>query len=57
MNITVTKVKRELKEKYNWKYLGSEQMEIFVNELIKDTLKVVDEQLIRQKNISILKKK
>ena len=54
MKITVSKIKRELKEKYEWQYLGNGQMEIFVNELIKDTLKIVDEQLIRHKNISIL---
>ena len=54
MKITVTKIKRELKEKHEWQYLGNGKMEIFVNELIKDTLKIVDDQLIRHKNISIL---
>jgi hypothetical protein len=55
MNITVTKVKRELKEKYGWKFLGAGQMELAINNIIKDTLKIVDTELIKHKNISIKK--
>ena len=55
MNITVTKVKRELKEKYGYNYLGHGRLEEWVNDIIKDTLKIVDTELIKHKNISIKK--
>ena len=57
MNITVTKIKKELKEKYGWQFLGSGQMEESINDIIKDTLKIVDEKLRMHKNISINNKK
>jgi hypothetical protein len=57
MNITVTKVLRELEKNYGWENMNiKNDQEWFVKELIKDTLKIVDEQLIRHKNISIKKK-
>jgi hypothetical protein len=55
MNITVNKIQRELKEKYGWQFLGSGQMEQSINDIIKDTLKIVDTELIKHKNISIKK--
>jgi|GEM_PF-4439693 len=51
MNITVTKIKRELKAKYGWDNLDNESQQ----RLIKDTLSIVDEQLRGYKNISIKK--
>ena len=51
MKITVTKVIRELEEKHGWNTV-KEYDQI---SLIHDVLKVVDEILIRQKNITILK--
>ena len=57
MNITVTKVLRELEKNYGWENMTiKNDQEWFVKELIKDTLKIVDEQLIRHKNISIKNK-
>ena len=56
MNITVTKVLRELEKSYCWENMNiKNEQEWFVKELIKDTLKIVNEQLIRNKNISIIK--
>jgi hypothetical protein len=57
MNITVTKVLRELEKNYGWENMNiKNDQEWFVKELIKDTLKIVDEQLRMHKNISIKKK-
>jgi hypothetical protein len=56
MNITVNKIKRELQKKYGWENLDCEDKKWFVDELIKDTLLIVDELLITHKNISIKKK-
>jgi hypothetical protein len=51
MKITVTKIIRELEEKHGWNTIKEyEQIS-----LIYDVLKVVEEILIRQKNITILK--
>ena len=52
MNITVTKVLRELEKKYGWQNIENNW---FVKEFIKDTLKIVDTELIKHKNISIKK--
>ena len=50
MNITVKKVVRELREKHGYE-------NIFIDEeIVKLTLKVVDEQLRMYKNISIKKR-
>lgn len=58
MNITVTKVLRELEKSYGWENMNiKNDQEWFVKELIKDTLKIVDEQLRTHKNISINNKK
>lgn len=56
MNITVNKIKRELKEKHGWDNLENNSQKWFVDELIKDTLAIVDEQLRMHKGISIKKK-
>lgn len=56
MNITVTKVLRELEKSYGWENMNiKNDQEWFVKELIKDTLKIVDTELIKHKNISIKK--
>jgi hypothetical protein len=58
MKITATKIKRELEKNYGWDGLTAEypsknaQLDL-INELIKDTLKVVNEILIKEKGISI----
>lgn len=56
MNITVTKIKRELQKKQGWYNLDAEEHKDFVEELIKDTIDLIDNELIRLKNISIKKK-
>lgn len=56
MNITVTKVLRELEKSYGWENMNiKNDQEWFVKELISDTLKIVNDNLIRHKNISIIK--
>ena len=56
MNITVTKVLRELEKTYGWENMNiKNDQQWFVNELIKDVLKIVDTELIKHKNISIKK--
>lgn len=56
MNITVTKIKRELKKQYGWENLDNEEQKWFIDGLIKDVLSIMDEELIVHKNISIKKK-
>ena len=56
MRITVTKVKKILKKDYGWGNLDVPEQEWFVKELIKDTIKVIDEILKQQKGISITNK-
>lgn len=56
MKITVTKIKRTLEKDYGWENLLStcnEHTLYLIDELIKDTLKVVNKELISQKGISI----
>ncbi len=54
MKITATKIKRELEKNYGWMNLDDKDGNYaLINELIKDTLKVVDKILIEQKGISI----
>ena len=57
MKITVTKIKRELAKNYGWENLDVDSVNttFLFNELIKDTLKIVDEVLKSNKGISILK--
>ena len=56
MKITVTKVKKILQKDYGWENLDIPDHEWFVKELIKDTIKVIDEILKEQKGISITNK-
>jgi hypothetical protein len=55
MKITLSKVKLELEEKHGWKNLNCEQNKWFVDGLIKDTISVINDELIKHKNISIKK--
>ena len=52
MKITASKVKKILIEKYNWdeKYLHEDYYPL---ELVKDTLKIVNNILLEQKGITI----
>lgn len=56
MNITVSKIKRELNKKYGWENLDNEEQKWLVDGLIKDVLSIIDEELKVHKNISIKKK-
>jgi hypothetical protein len=51
MNITVEKIKRTLEKDYGWSNL--DDYDWFFKELISDTLKVIDNELIKHKGISI----
>jgi len=53
MNITVTKIKRELQKQHGWENLEREN-NIF-GLLIKDTIKIINDELIKYKNITIKK--
>lgn len=55
MKITITKIKRELQKEYGWENLDCEDKKWFVDELIKDTLSIVNELLKKHKDISINK--
>ena len=57
MNITVTKIKRELKKNHGWDNLDNEEQKWFVDGLIKDTLAIVDEQLITHEYDTVLSEK
>lgn len=51
MNITVEKIKRTLENDYGWSNL--DDCDWFFKELIGDTIKVINNELIRHKGISI----
>lgn len=55
MKITATKIKRELVKRYGWSNMAINSDTNFnmCNELIKDTLKIIDKILIKHKGISI----
>lgn len=55
MNITLAKVKRELANKHKWLNLEREEQKWFVDHLIKDTIDVINDELIKHKNITIKK--
>ena len=57
MNITVTKIKRELKKNHGWDNLDNEEQKWFVDGLIKDTLAIVDEQLRKNECDTVLSEK
>jgi hypothetical protein len=51
MKITVTKIKRELEKNYGWdtEYLQG----IYISDLIKDVRTVIDNELLKHKNLTI----
>lgn len=54
MKITVANIKKILEKEYGWRNLNSEgDRKQFSDELIKDTLKIIDDKLKYHKNISI----
>jgi hypothetical protein len=55
MNITLSKVKRQLEKKHKWQNLDQHDFRWFVDHLIKDTIDVINDELIKHKNISIKK--
>ena len=55
MKITLSKVKRELANKHGWSSLEREEKKWFIDHLIKDTISVINDELIKYKNISIKK--
>lgn len=56
MNITVSKVKKLLTEEYGWSNMNIKENKWLLDELIKDTLKIVNKELKYHKGISIIKK-
>jgi hypothetical protein len=55
MKITVTKIKKKLVEDYGWNNMNMKENNWLVDELIKDTLKIIDNELKTHKGISIKK--
>jgi uncharacterized protein YktB (UPF0637 family) len=55
MKITVTKIKKKLVEDYGWSNMNIKENQWFIDELIKDTLKIIDNELKTHKGISIKK--
>jgi len=55
MKITVTKIKKKLVEDYGWHNMNLQENNWLVDELIKDTLKIIDNELKTHKGISIKK--
>ena len=54
MNITATKIKIELENKYGWVNINERGAQsVIITKVVTDTLKIVDEILKRHKNISI----
>lgn len=45
MKLTVAAVKKELEKNYGWENLKNESQKWFIDGLIQDTLKIVDEKL------------
>lgn len=43
MKITVTNIKKILEKEYGWFHLDSETYQWLIDELIKDTLKIIDD--------------
>ena len=55
MKITVTKIKKKLVEEYGWHNMNLQENNWLIDELIKDTLKIIDNELKTHKGISIKK--
>jgi hypothetical protein len=50
MKITVTNIKKILEKEYGWFHLDSESHKWLVDEIIEDTLKIIDDKLKYHKN-------
>lgn len=57
MNITVSRVKKELCEDYNWEASYFEDRPEFYDMLIKDVLSIVNDKMITYKNTHIMQRK
>ena len=57
MNITVSRVKKELCEYYNWETPYFEDRPEFYDMLIKDVLSIVNDKMITYKNTPIMQRK
>jgi hypothetical protein len=55
MNITVAKVKRILIRDYGWENFTIDSQRWFIEQIIRDTIKVVNNELKIQKGVSIKK--
>lgn len=55
MKITVTSIKKSLKKDYGWLNLDSTSQKDLIDQIIKDTLTIVDKKLRYHKGISIKK--
>jgi hypothetical protein len=56
MNITLAKVKRILEKDYGWGNMNIESQKYLIDELIKDTLKIIDNELRTHKVFCIKKR-
>jgi len=56
MNITLSKVKRTLEKDYGWVNMNIKSQKFLIDELIKDTLKIIDNELQIHKGITIKKR-
>jgi len=53
MKITASKIRKELEKNYGWSNMDTRESNFMINELIKDTLKIVNDILLKEKGISI----
>ena len=56
MNITASKVKKKLESNYGWLNMSYKENEFMINELIKDTISVINDILQKEKGITIKNK-
>jgi hypothetical protein len=56
MNITLAKVKKTLEKDYGWSNTNIECQKFLIDKLIKDTLKIINNELRTHKGISIKKR-
>ncbi len=57
MNITVSRVKKDLENDYGWDNLDCEDKKWFVDELINDVLSIVNDKMITYKNTPIIQRR
>jgi hypothetical protein len=55
MKITVTKIKKKMAENYGWSELSMKTYDTIITQVVKDTLNIINDDLIKRKNISIKK--